>query len=272
MPLTLAQLCRRIGFPADLTERWLAYETGRTSVLDAELTRRLLCRETWDDAFKELADRLEDDPDHLLALWEEMRLACGSWDEYRRRGLPEDVFDDTMRFCTRYVIDELKASGRYRFTAGWWFPRQLALELFRLGSLEFEMAEEPEERRIYLHIPTDASLRPEDVDDSFRRWRAFMKAYYPDWQDAAWYCNSWLMSPVLSRLLPPGSRILAFQRRFEVLEVYEKNMGAVKWIWPGPDREAADLPADNTLRRAMKAFLLDGGIPGWALARLKEEG
>ena len=40
---------------------------------------------------------------------------------------------------------------------GWWFPRQLSLQEFRVGCLEYEFVE-LEEKMISIHIPSVANL------------------------------------------------------------------------------------------------------------------
>ena len=186
-------------------------------------------------------------------------------------GIPEDIYRDTIAFATRYLNDAKKAYGRYRFMAGWWFQRHLAMELFRLGSLEFELFPHEEGKRIYIHSPTDASLAPEAIDDSVARLRAFTAAFYPEWADAPVYCDSWLMTPVLKDLLPENSRILAFQRRFRLLSVNADNMGAVEWVYPGHQGPYENLPEHTLLQKKMKPFLLAGGKPGWAEGIMKDD-
>lgn len=65
---------------------------------------------------------------------------------------------------------------------------------------------------------------------------------------------------LLGELLPPGSRILAFQRRFDLTDTDARDMEYMRWIFRrDPGVPLADLPEDTTLQRNLKRRLLDGG-------------
>ena len=267
-PRTPEAFYELIGLPGAVRERYLAWDRENRPLADPELVRGLLCRERWDEAVGKLQDRIGPDEDGIRILWEELRIALHRVPDWEKAGIPAEIFRDTMAFATRYLRDGAKAFGRFRFSAPRWFPRQLAMELFRLGTLEFERTAVGGERRIYVHVPTDASLAPEALDDSLARVRPFFARFFPEWGDAPVWCDSWLLSPALRKLLPPGSRILGFQDRFRVESTDPDNTGAVAWVFPGPEKPVRELPEDTSLRKSMKAFLLDGGKPGSATAQL----
>ena len=83
------------------------------------------------------------------------------------------------------------------------------------------------------------------------------------------YCDSWMLVPVLQKLLPPSANILKFQNRFEILRVEEESRAVLDWICPDPTVPYEQLPEDTTLQRNIKKYLLSGGKFGWALGRLK---
>ena len=270
-PLGAEELYDLIAIPEEIRTLFRGWDRENRPAADGDIVRRILTRAEWAEAERELEARIGEDPDYLRLLWEELRIAREQWPKWLRAGIPQAIYRDTIAFATRYLNDAKKAYGRYRFMAGWWFQRHLAMELFRLGSLEFELFPHEEGKRIYIHIPTDASLRPEALDDSFARLRAFTAAFYPDWAEAPVYCDSWLMTPVLKEMLPAESRILAFQRRFRLLSVKEDHMGAVEWVYPGHEGPYETLPEKTLLQKKMKPFLLAGGKPGWAEGIMKDE-
>lgn len=269
--MTPAELYRLIELPEEVAELYGRWDAERELKADAELIARLLDRQQWEQAEKELEARIGKDPDKVAVLCEELRIAVLQWPKWQAKGIPEEIYRDTMAFATRYLKDGMKTYGRWHFSAPWWFPRQLAMELFRVGTLEYELVSPQEEgRKVYLHIPTDVSLAPEALDDSFRRFRAFASSFYPEWEHAPIFLDSWLMSPAIRPLLPEGSRILALQDRFEFESADPESMGAVVWVFPGcKGRPFEELPEDTTLQKRMKAFLLAGRKPGWATGRLK---
>ena len=189
---------------------------------------------------------------------------------YAARGIPADVFWATMRFLPRFLLADSRKAGRPVFRWAWWFPRQLALQEFRIGALEYETIEREGAPAVSVHIPADADFSNEAVGASLFKMRTFFEEFFPAYRDAPVLCESWLLAPVLKELLPPTSRILAFQRRFEVLRVDDGSPAALEWIFPDPKVPLEDLPEDTSLRRAVKRHLLAGGKVGWTLGKLKD--
>ena len=268
--MTAEELYELLALPQEVAEEFRRLDAEGGRVIDGALRERLGRRADWPEAVRELQRRVGEDPDGLLALHELLLESLRTWEGYRRKGISLEIFAATMRFATRYLYDRKRAAGRYGFVAAWWFPRELAMQEFRLGALEFEMAEGEEGRSVEIHIPSDASLAPADVDASFAACRAFLARYYPDWTGVAWHTDSWMLSPVLPRLLPETSRILAFQRRFRLEEFNDHTHGAISWVFPGHREPSEDLQEDTTLQRRMMVYLLAGGCVGWARGVLLE--
>lgn len=40
----------------------------------------------------------------------------------------EEIFVATMKFCTRFLYENYRAFGSYKYVWAWWFPRQMAME------------------------------------------------------------------------------------------------------------------------------------------------
>ena len=180
--------------------------------------------------------------------------------------LPHDVFVDTLACFTRFVREHFESLGAYGFDRGFWTTRQINARLFRLGELEYELLEDGEKRSIALHIPSDCRLEPALLDDSVDRAKKFLAAYFPAWQNAPMTCESWLLSPALKDLLPPDSRILRFQRAFDLTPCADDEREAVlQWVYrlTPPQQENVDLhalPEGTALQKSMKRFLLSGGV------------
>lgn len=84
-------------------------------------------------------------------------------------------------------------------------------------------------------------------------------------------CESWMLCPVLADLLPAHSRVLAFQRAFEVQRVDAENPGFLQWVYGRKDIPPPELPERTSLQRKMKAHLLRGGKVGWAFGKLSRD-
>ena len=109
--MTSAELYRLIELPEEMKELFTRWDGELTPQADEELTERLLDRTRWDGAVQELYERVGEDPDHLKVLWEELRIGAAQWPKWQAKGIPEDIYRDTMAFGTRYLYDGKKAYG-----------------------------------------------------------------------------------------------------------------------------------------------------------------
>ena len=65
------------------------------------------------------------------------------------------------------------------------------------------------------HIPRTGPLSPASVDDAFAAATGFFARYFPDYPTRDFFCESWMLDPQLSTLLP-DSNLAAFQRRWSL--------------------------------------------------------
>ena len=198
----------------------------------------------------------------------------GEWNR-----LPYSVFTDTMQCFARFVKEHIRTYGFPGFDRGFWTPRQVGARLFRLGELEYELLDEDGRRCVSIHIPSDARMEGKLLNESVEKARAFLAEYFPDWASLPMECCTWLLNPGLRSLLPDTSRILRFQRAFDIQAPAQNGDDVLEWVFRLP-REAMkhpdlqSLPEDTALQRAMKARLLKGDRFGPAcgvLARRFEE-
>ena len=188
------------------------------------------------------------------------------WGAWKR--IPRDIWIETMKAFSRFIAEHRWSYGYDGFDRYGWTVRQAGARLFRVGELEYELAEnKPGQREIGVHIPSDAKLDPDRMNESLRQADAFLREYFPEWAALPKTCESWLLSPVLKELLPPDSRILRFQRAFDLREVFPEDDAALEWVFrvAGGQREGLDmtkLPEETSLQKKMKAMLLSGRNPG----------
>jgi hypothetical protein len=257
-----------LEFPSEVSEAVLMYKTTHESVLDSVLAES--GGELEGQTIERLQEKIGEDSHGFFILAELLEYACRTYQAYREKGIPEAVFVQTMKFCTRFINEHKRLYGEYAFVWAWWFPRQLRMQEFRVGEFEFEFVH-GDEKMIFIHIPGDADMREQRILASFQAYRSFLEKYYPDWLEADWYCESWLLSPALEKLLPENSNILTFQRFFHVEAVDKESMAVLDWVYPGEKAELEDLPENTILQKNMKTFLLNGGKVGWAKGRIKKD-
>lgn len=264
------KLYELLEIPYEIVVRLKSYALCRTIRGEDSLKDKLLRRDTWDDGIKELQKLLGDDPDGIKILWELLNIVSSySYEEYKKKKIPDSIFAATMRFCTRFLYDHKQTYGRYKFVWAWWFPRQISLNEFRIGSLEYEFVEN-EGKSIAIHIPSDADLRRESVLRSVEDFYAFRYTYFPEWEKADLVCDSWMLTPVLKDLLAEGSNILDFQNLFEIDSVDYDAMWFMDWIFPGYESIDENLPERTSLQRKIKKYLLEGKKVGCARGHLRQ--
>lgn len=261
--MELLQLYQLLELPLPVMEELKSYHENRVHELDEKIKVMIFNRKTWEEGVRKLQEFIGDDPDGIKILGELLKLCCESYDRYLQRGISAQIFFDTMKFCTRFLKEYHRIHGRYKFVWAWWFPRQVALLEFRIGCLEYEFVE-GDENIISVHIPSDADLRKDAVAESLRAFYEFCKVQFPDFIHAEIYCESWILSPALKKLLEEGSNIIEFQKLFLVESVDYDSMAVLDWVFPGHTKVSESLQEDTSLQKKMKQYLMQGGKIGWA--------
>jgi hypothetical protein len=206
--------------------------------------------------------------DTLMQLYVMLYSALETYNIYQSKGIGYDIFIDTMKAFSRFMLETKKKSGIYQFDRGFWIYRQLSAVLFRLGSLEYEIAKLEGEDVISIHIPSDALLTKDAIAESLKQSKTFFKAYF-NIEGYRYYCKSWLLSPRLKDVLNPDARLLIFQSFFEDYTFYEDDLQCLYWVFDTRDQDFSKLKTDTTLQKNLKAYLLKGNKIGSAKAFIK---
>lgn len=253
----MRQLCQSIGMPGEVTERIVQLDKMLGTVPGLEALRR---EETWEAGRKGLKKILGEDPDGMKELCCQLRCALEARKTFEEIGLSEEIYTATMGCFSRFVREHKESYGRYGFDRGFWTVRQISAKLFRIGQLEYELMEYEGEKAVSLHIPTDARFTPDVVQESLNWAEELLQSRYPDYARGVWCCHSWLLSPTLKEMLPGGSNILAFQKRFAIRQLNVPCEGMQQWVFKNPKLTTRELPEETSLQRKIKAYLLGGGI------------
>lgn len=267
--MTHDELYEMIHLPEGVRKQLKEYEKQRKGELPTELVDKLFRRDTWGEAIKELQIFLGEDPYSMNILWEQLNFVCNySFEEYRKKGISVDIFEDTFEFITRFVSPTRDINGKYRYDLAWWFQRQITLQEFRIGSLEFEFVELNNQRRVEIHIPSDANMSLKALCQSIKDFKTFEEVYMPNWLNVEIVTETWMIMPELEELLTAESKILQFKSLFDIDSVDYEQTWYMEWIFPGYTEINENLPEKTTLHRKLKEYLLSGKKFGIAKGHL----
>lgn len=268
--ITIEKLCQWIEMPGEVTEQIVKLDRNLDFDPMEKAIEMLMNRPTWEEGLECLHKTLAPDEDGMKMLTCMLRGAIGSYMEYEKQNIPQDIYIATMKCFSRFVGEHLVSYGHYGFDRDFWTPRQMSLNLFRIGELEYELWEWKGQKAMALHIPSDAKILPDKVSQSLKDAEAFMEQFYPEYAKVPYTCDSWLLSPRLQEVLAPDSNIIQFQERFIIEETRWDAMDVLEWVFKNPKCPLEELPEDTSLQRKMKEMLLRGEKIGVGFGVLKK--
>lgn len=166
-------------------------------------------------------------------------------------GLTDEESWQTLRDLPRHARLDRILHGSPGLRKAWWVELAYSGRVAQLGRLQFE----PRDGYLAIHIPEEGGpLAPAAADASLGRAREL----FPDHTEAR--CTSWLLDRQLRELLPAGSNIVAFQRRFEPTEkTLPGDADVLEFVFHTLDPDPDALPRETTLQRALGDHLRAGG-------------
>lgn len=187
---------------------------------------------------------------------------------YRNHHMRESIFWDSLRDIPIWCEDYLERFGKPGFIEWEWVGKTLRLEVVRLGRLQFEpdilhhdlllpgksySAGTPV---LHVHIPAGEPLDIAAVQESMSRASGFFRNHFGH-EAVLFHCHSWLLSPDLIGLVPDNSRIMLFQKLFEVYATDGERQGEER-IFGFLSDDPSVYPETTSLQRTVKRHLLDG--------------
>lgn len=198
-------------------------------------------------------------------------------------GLSEQLAWEALRDVGRHAAIFRRVHGVAGVDAAWWVTLCLRGELLELGRLQYNRFtlgngdESPPwyspaeaaargqgfghgDECIGIHIPEGPPLDPRRVDESFEMAADLFLRIFPSVGRRVATCRSWLLDPQLADYLPSSSRILDFQRRFELVPEGEPgDRDVLQFVFrAGSEVELESLPQRTTLERVAVAHLRTG--------------
>lgn len=249
----LETLCREINLPAEETACALGEAEKYPAATDAfaEKMRR--------GHLRALTRR---SPAFKLAVT--LKAALLAREEYRRRGIPEDIFTDTFSDITVWSGNDRARYGVVGLDNIGWLSRHVRLRLFKIGRLQYELSRFVAPpfgnvanflralplmfgRILNLHIQQGEPLASEACDVSFARATAFFARFFPNYRYTSFTICSWVLNPALADVIGVQSNIVKFAKRFTLLGAFpDTDMNARRLFGYGTPR--SEYVGDNALR------------------------
>ena len=269
--MTIATLCDMIELQPQIKDRVIAFAENFDFTAVDQLQRGYLIYHNMNDALNQTRVILGDDPGGIRILACMLRAALHTYEIYREKGIPEEIFIDTMKCFPRFIAETYQMTGAWCFDRYWWTTRQAGCHLFRIGALEYEIKHLEKDLVISIHIPSDASFSPLDVDTSLEEAKCFFARHYPALADGVYRCHSWLLDPQLRKMLDSNSNIIQFQNRFDIMDGGEAGNDFSQWVFHTGSMDYETYPENTSLQKNMKKHLLAGGVIRNAYGRMKQK-
>ncbi|MDQ6419684.1 acyltransferase domain-containing protein [Paenibacillus sp. LHD-117] len=215
-------------------------------------------------------DSVKESPSYretFLALF--ARFAVDAYEEYRSRGISDDIYYDTFSDLQIWCKKCYQDFGVYGIEEYGWLQEHVQLRLFRLGRLQFQPISLDQdvkaegrklskgELALNVHIPEGESLDGQSVERSFEMAKSFFRGI-----SSTFVCHSWLLYPQLSEVLPPTSNILKFQKNFVIYEVDHDAKQAEERIFNRVCEDPSLYEERTSLQQSAKAYLMAGNQLG----------
>ena len=257
--MELKELCKGIQLPEEACGRvFEEYEKIKLAEMERQLNS-LMERKTAEKAYHHLVNCLGKDPDNMKMLMCQLVCACRDYDRYKEMGISDEIYFDTMKCFTRFLGERRMRTGEILFDRGWWTYRQVSMVLFRIGELEYELTNFEGKDAVSIHIPSDAAFVLENVEVSLRLAADFIQRVYPEYAQAEYFCESWLLSPRLAELVKETSNIRKFQKLFIIKKDMPEDTEYMEWMFGKESGTSLEeLPENTSLQIKTKELMKNG--------------
>ena len=257
--MELKELCKGIQLPEEACGRvFEEYEKIKLAEMERQLNS-LMERKTAEKAYHHLVNCLGKDPDNMKMLMCQLVCACRDYDRYKELGISDEIYFDTMKCFTRFLGERRMRTGEILFDRGWWTYRQVSMVLFRIGELEYELTNFEGKDAVSIHIPSDAAFVLENVEVSLRLAADFIQRVYPEYAQAEYFCESWLLSPRLAELVKETSNIRKFQKLFIIKKDMPEDTEYMEWMFGKKSGTSLEeLPENTSLQIKTKELMKNG--------------
>ena len=188
---------------------------------------------------------------------------------HRSHGIPDDVAWSTLADLGRNLARDRLLMGDGGLRTSGWLTLHFRGSIYGLGRLQYNRRDRTRahlgeglgdgDHALGVHIPESGPLTPALCDESFASAKPFFDRHFPETPVRIGVCTSWLLDPQLADYLPPGSNIVRFQRRFQLIgEGSEGDADILRFVFHRIAPDIDSLPQRTTLERAIVSHLRAG--------------
>lgn len=119
------------------------------------------------------------------------------------------------------------------------------------------------DRVVSIHIPRGGDFDDKTVQETLDYARVFLDKCYPDYENKAFFCASWLLDHQIGELLGNDSNIVKFGNRYRRMHTKNPGTDAITFVFNVNDKKYTlddlnELPENTRLERTLKKHYLDG--------------
>ena len=198
--------------------------------------------------------------------------------DFLQAGYSEELFWDTIMDAKYKLFECKEVKGVWGNFVEFWYNIFYALDIFKLGRLEFERTKYPDDQKPYtfgditvntgdtvysIHIPSCGPLTKELRMDSYRRAFEFFAKERGD-KPLICICHSWLLFEGNREIFPARLNMVDFMNDWDIIHSEEADEYGDCWRLFGKeyDGNADNLPQNTTQQKAMVAWLKEGKKTG----------
>lgn len=176
---------------------------------------------------------------------------------YEQIQIPIETLYETLSDLLIWAKVHYEVNGKIGLSEPGWVQRHLSGKLFKLGRLQFAMAD----GELEIHIPAVGPLSPEECQESIQRSKVFFKTYFPDFCYDKYTCHSWLLDDTLLNFINWESNIARFANLFTVKH-RERSDAALKYIfrWDTRRENLTHFAPKSSFAAKIKEYILNGGV------------
>ena len=174
-----------------------------------------------------------------------------------------------VRECLINDIYNRKLKG-IRLSQLLWGLYFINIRLIEVGRLQYEYFNNNKEGYIKIHIPKGDKLLYNEVLNSIKNSKKEIKKYFKI-ENYEYYCESWLLSKDITKLLDGNSNIAKFQQLFDIIEGKNAIKDILNFVYGLQQINSYyDLPEKTSLQSKIKDLLINGKEIHIGIGKLKK--